>query len=108
MGTVIIVNKERKQLPETVKKEVEGLKNQIDLLKKRINYLNSLYNINNYNGLDFSKWYEIELNNIIFDEELVKIGNYEDYIGKGYTKEGTPIYFKKSDIARILKYNDIQ
>ena len=108
METTVIINKERKQLPETVRKEVIVLKNQIDLLKKRINYLNSLYDINSCNGLDFSKWYEVELNKVVFDEELVKFGNYEDYIGKGYTKEGTPIYFRKSDIVRILKYNDIQ
>ena len=101
MSTNIVIDK--KALPLVEQREEEELQRIISTLLKRKDYVNTLYRAM------FRKWNEVELCDIIIDNELYKNGEPEDYIGSGrIVGSSTRVYFKKSDIVKVLKYNPIQ
>jgi len=98
METTVIINK--KQLPLIERQEVEKIQKEIRILCQRIKYINTIKDM-------FEKWNDIELENVVIDKELYK-ENSDNYIGKGYIKNTkTPVYFRKSDIIKVLQYNPI-
>lgn len=87
--------------PQTNKdiiKEKQNILNQVNLLCKRLKY------INNFELSCFGD--TVELNNIHMDKEIKQDDNYNanvDFIGYGIDKNGSKIYFKESDIVKIRK-----
>ena len=109
MSISVIVNRYNKKTPHEVEKEKEKIFNTINVLKKRLNYLNSLYRVNDLNNEIFKSWYNVELVGVEFDTELLKSDDPNDYVGRGYDVSNgykIPVYFTKNDIVKILKYNN--
>lgn len=100
MEVIAIVQRQTTEAPPP---DVVDIKNQINTLLQRVRVLN-----NALPACQFTTTATARLVNVEVDKELLKNGEPEDYVGRGYelvvngnTKAYKPRYFKRSEVLKL-------
>ena len=100
METTAIVRRTSADIPSVNIKETEEL---IKTLLHRVRLLN-----NSLPACRFTSTETVKLVGVTVDKELLKSGEPEDYVGKGYmlvkkkkNRIYKPVYFKRADVVKL-------